>query len=157
MLDLSPRATSRGVKACRSTLAVLSCRSHVSRSSFARTGIYISNRASDKMARLSDNAIMCRSGSAADTEAVAGYVRHYVEQHAMELGGTPDVKLVATVANQINYQNKGANQGQGLGAYMIIGGWDPRRGPQVFSCTAGGNMVKTNWTTDGSGSTFIWG
>lgn len=40
---------------------------------------------------------------------------------------------------------------------MIIGGWDRKLGSQVYSCTAGGNMIKTKWTTDGSGSTFIWG
>ena len=27
----------------------------------------------------------------------------------------------------------------------------------MYSCTAGGNMIKTQWTTDGSGSTYIWG
>ena len=49
------------------------------------------------------------------------------------------------------------NNGMGLGAYMIIGGWDDKDGAQVYACTAGGNMVRTKWTTDGSGSTFIWG
>jgi len=122
------------------------------------TGIYVSNRASDKMATLADTTIMCRSGSAADTEAVAGIVRYHVEQIVMEKdGGAPDVKTVAQIANQINYQNKGSNNGYGLGAYMIIGGWDNKYGSQVFSCTAGGNMIQTRWTTDGSGSTYIWG
>mmetsp|Transcript_5545 Transcript_5545/g.8595 ORF Transcript_5545/g.8595 Transcript_5545/m.8595 type:complete len:237 (-) Transcript_5545:470-1180(-) len=121
------------------------------------TGIYVSNRASDKMAVLADTSVMCRSGSAADTEAVAGIVRYHVEQIAIERDDSPDVKTVAKIANQINYQNKGANRGQGLGAYMIIGGWDKTHGSQVYSCTAGGNMIKTQWTTDGSGSTFIWG
>ena len=32
---------------------------------------------------------------------------------------------------QINYQNKGANHGQGLGAYMIIGGWDKKHESQA--------------------------
>jgi len=58
---------------------------------------------------------------------------------------------------QINYQKKGANHGCGLGAYKIIGGWDKTHRSQVFSCTAGGNMIKTRWTIDGSGSTYIWG
>lgn len=34
-------------------------------------GTYVSNRASDKIAPLSDNVFLCRSGSAADTQAVS--------------------------------------------------------------------------------------
>lgn len=121
------------------------------------TGIYVSNRASDKMTVLEDTTVMCRSGSAADTEAIASFVRYHVEQIGMERNGPLDVRTVARIANQINYQNKGANQGLGLSAYMIIGGWDEKHGAQVYSCTAGGNMIQNKWTTDGSGSTFIWG
>jgi 20S proteasome subunit beta 1 len=123
-------------------------------------GIYISNRASDKMCNLTDNVVMARSGSAADTEAVAGFVRHHAASHAIELGkeaNVLEVKTVARILNKINYENKGANGGQGLGCYAICAGYDEREGAQVFSCTAGGNMVQTPWTTDGSGSTYIWG
>ena len=123
------------------------------------TGTYISNRASDKMCNLTDNVVMARSGSAADTEAVAGFVRHHCASHAIELDGdgTLDVKIVARILNKINYENKNANNGTGLGCYAICAGWDEKLGAQVYSCTAGGNMVKTPWTTDGSGSTYIWG
>lgn len=124
-----------------------------------KTGTYISNRASDKMCNLTDNVVMARSGSAADTEAVAGFVRHHCASHAIELDGdgTLDVKIVARILNKINYENKNANNGTGLGCYAICAGWDEKMGAQVYSCTAGGNMVKTPWTTDGSGSTYIWG
>lgn len=37
------------------------------------TGTYISNRASDKITCLTDNVWLLRSGSAADTQAVADY------------------------------------------------------------------------------------
>jgi hypothetical protein len=37
------------------------------------TGTYISNRASDKITPLADNVYLLRSGSAADTQAVADY------------------------------------------------------------------------------------
>jgi 20S proteasome subunit beta 1 len=121
------------------------------------TGTYVSNRASDKMVALNDCAIMCRSGSAADTEALASYVMNIISQHEMEIDGKADVKTVATIANRIGYQNKGMNNGQGMSAYTIVGGWDSRRGAQVYACTAGGNMIKERWTTDGSGSTYIWG
>ena len=40
------------------------------------TGNYVSNRASDKITCLADNAYMLRSGSAADTQAIADYGVH---------------------------------------------------------------------------------
>ena len=51
----------------------------------------------------------------------------------------------------MNYQYK-----QLLGA-MIVAGWDKERGGQVYGCPIGGTLVQENWTTDGSGSTYIWG
>lgn len=57
----------------------------------------------------------------------------------------------------MNYQNKGANGGEGLSAAMICAGWDEKRGGQVYSLPIGGTMVPVNWAVDGSGSSFIWG
>lgn len=37
------------------------------------TGNYVSNRASDKITSLADNVYLLRSGSAADTQAIADY------------------------------------------------------------------------------------
>lgn len=51
----------------------------------------------------------------------------------------------------MNYQYK-----QLLGA-MIVAGWDKEHGGQVYGCPIGGTIVQENWTTDGSGSTYIWG
>lgn len=51
----------------------------------------------------------------------------------------------------MNYQYK-----QLLGA-MIVAGWDKDTGGQVYGCPIGGTLVQENWTTDGSGSTYIWG
>jgi len=55
------------------------------------------------------------------------------------------------VFSQMNYQNK-----QLIGA-MIIAGWDKEGGGQVYGCPIGGSLVREPWTTDGSGSTYIWG
>ena len=51
----------------------------------------------------------------------------------------------------MNFQYK-----QLLGA-MIVAGWDKETGGQVYGCPIGGTLVQENWTTDGSGSTYIWG
>lgn len=37
------------------------------------TGNYVSNRASNKIMQLTDNVFLCRSGSAADTQAIGDY------------------------------------------------------------------------------------
>lgn len=51
----------------------------------------------------------------------------------------------------MNYQYKHL-----VGA-MIVAGWDAVDGPQVYGCPIGGTLSKEAWTTDGSGSTYIWG
>lgn len=40
---------------------------------------------------------------------------------------------------------------------MIVAGWDETLGGQVYGCPIGGTIVRESWTTDGSGSTFLWG
>lgn len=52
---------------------------------------------------------MCRSGSAADTQAISAYVEHYIEQHEMELGRDVAVKTAANLAMQLVYNNKVSN------------------------------------------------
>jgi len=40
------------------------------------TGTYIANRVSDKITPMTDSIFCCRSGSAADTQAISDYVRY---------------------------------------------------------------------------------
>ena len=40
---------------------------------------------------------------------------------------------------------------------MIVGGWDPEGGGQIYGVPISGTLVQQDWTTDGSGSTYIWG
>ena len=132
------------------------------------TGTYVSNRASDKITPLSESIYLCRSGSAADTQAVSDYVRFFSDQLEMEMyssssGSSSDQRgkeksgtrlKVVTVANLVkmmNYQNKHL-----VGA-MIVAGWDPYQKGQVYGCPIGGTLVRESWTIDGSGSTYIWG
>ena len=44
------------------------------------TGTYVANRVSDKIAQISDHIFVCRSGSAADTQALTDYVKYYLNQ-----------------------------------------------------------------------------
>ncbi|PSC76812.1 Proteasome subunit beta type-6 [Micractinium conductrix] len=115
------------------------------------TGTYVSNRASDKITSLCDNVYLLRSGSAADTQAVSDYVRYFTESHEMQLNRTPGVWTVANLVKEMNYQYKHL-----VGA-MIVAGWDEDEGGQVYGCPIGGTISREPWTTDGSGSTFLWG
>lgn len=45
------------------------------------TGSYVANRVSDKIVPIHDYVWACRSGSAADTQAVVDNVKHYLDAH----------------------------------------------------------------------------
>merc|ERR1712216_1874 len=70
------------------------------------TGSYVANRVSDKISPICDNVYVCRSGSAADTQALASMVAGYIRQHKLEIGENPEVSTVAKLFNLINYNNK---------------------------------------------------
>ena len=116
------------------------------------TGTYVANRVSDKITSLHDRICACRSGSAADTQAVSDYVRYFLSSHAVEVGRLPLVKAAANLVRKIVYQNKDA-----LLASMIIAGWDPVEGGQVYEIPLGGTIVKQKFAIGGSGSTYIYG
>ncbi|KAL7543473.1 hypothetical protein ACHAXR_012754 [Thalassiosira sp. AJA248-18] len=116
------------------------------------TGAYVANRASDKIAQLHDHIWCCRSGSAADTQALTDYVRHYLAQLAVETGRAPEVKVAAHLMRRLCYENK-----DNLMAGVIIGGWDPVNGGSVFNIPLGGACIPMPFALGGSGSTFIYG
>lgn len=64
------------------------------------TGNYVSNRASDKITSLSDNAYMLRSGSAADTQAIADYGEYARKWHdSYHLLKKPFIRIVCINAS----------------------------------------------------------
>lgn len=116
------------------------------------TGIYVANRVSDKLTQVHDTIYCCRSGSAADTQAVADYARRYLADYAIELDGPPSVKAASTLFRAICYNNKNA-----LMAGIIIAGYDPEEGGQVYAIPLGGTCVRQKVAFGGSGSTYIYG
>merc|ERR1740139_891003 len=92
------------------------------------TGDYVANRASRKISKVHDNIFVCRSGSAADTQALTGFVINYLGQHAIELGKQPSVQTAANLFRLIAYNNK-----DNMMAGLIIAGYDEKRGGQVYS------------------------
>mmetsp|Transcript_19741 Transcript_19741/g.19854 ORF Transcript_19741/g.19854 Transcript_19741/m.19854 type:complete len:218 (+) Transcript_19741:113-766(+) len=116
------------------------------------SGSYIVNRTADKIQPVHDYVWACRSGSAADTQAISDYVRYYVDSHVTSLGRLPKVKTCATLMSHICYGNK-----DNLMAGMICAGWDPYDGGQVYEVPIGGTLLKQDFSIGGSGSTYIYG
>lgn len=116
------------------------------------TGTYVANRVSDKIVQLHDSIWCCRSGSAADTQAMTDYVRHYLAQLAMETDRPPTVKQAAHLMKRLIYENK-----DHLMAGVIIGGWDSIHGGSVYNIPLGGTCIKMPFAIGGSGSTYIYG
>ena len=66
----------------------------------------------DKITPLAENVYLCRSGSAADTQAISAYVQWFLQQHAMDLDRHVNVKTAAKLAQTMVYQNKVILPGQ---------------------------------------------
>ncbi|KAM0036513.1 putative proteasome endopeptidase complex [Helianthus debilis subsp. tardiflorus] len=116
------------------------------------TGLYVANRASDKITQLTDNVYLCRSGSAADSQIVSDYVRHFLHQHTMQLGQPATVKVAANLIRMLSYNNKNMLQ-----TGLIVGGWDKYEGGKIYGIPLGGTIVEQPFAIGGSGSTYLYG
>ena len=72
--------------------------------------------------------------------------------YSMELGRLPRVRTVANIMRMICYNNK-----DNLSAGLIVGGWDPYEGGQVYEIPLGGTIMRQKFAIGGSGSGFIYG
>lgn len=116
------------------------------------TGSYVANRVSDKLVQLSEYIYCCRSGSAADTQALTDYVHYYLNQWILDTGRKPTVKTAAHLMRRLIYNNKDK-----LSAGVIVAGWDPVHGGSVYTITLGGSCLKLPFASGGSGSIFVAG
>ncbi|KAI9611952.1 hypothetical protein H4Q26_008042 [Puccinia striiformis f. sp. tritici PST-130] len=98
------------------------------------SGSYIANRVTDKLTHIHDRVYCCRSGSAADTQAVADYVHLYCQMYTAQHGHAPSVHTVGTIFEQICYSNK-----DNLSAGIIVAGWDAQtKKGSVYNIPLGG-------------------
>ena len=114
-------------------------------------GSYVANRVTDKLTRVHDKIWCCRSGSAADTQAVADIVQYYLEMYSSQYG-EPSTRTAASIFQQLCYENK-----DNLTAGIIVAGYDKKNKGQVYSIPIGGSLHKQSYAIAGSGSTFIYG
>lgn len=117
------------------------------------TGTYIANRVTDKLTQIHDTIYCCRSGSAADTQAVADIVKFHLQTYASQLPNNekPTTEIAANVFQELCYNNK-----DNLTAGIICAGYD-KNGGSVYSIPIGGSIHKQEYAIAGSGSTFIYG
>lgn len=70
------------------------------------TGAYIANRVTDKLTQVADTIWCCRSGSAADTQAVADIVQYHLSLYAITNNEPPTTQTAASIFQEICYNNK---------------------------------------------------
>lgn len=116
------------------------------------TGSYAVSRNSDKITQLHDHIWCCRSGSAADTQALCDYVKYYLAQLSIETGRPPSVKTASHLMRRLIYQNKDY-----LMAGVIVAGWDSVDGGSVYNISLGGTCMKMPYAFGGSGSVYVMG
>ena len=91
-----------------------------------------------------------RSGAAGQSQQTAHKIRYLIDSHSIEQGKLPHVLTAARMFQKINYEKQ-------LQTGYIVAGWDPYRGPQVYSVNLGGATLERDFTMGGSGSGFIYG
>lgn len=112
-------------------------------------GTYIPSRFTDKLTPLTDYIYCCRSGSSADTQAIAKYVKNKLLEFESLDEKRVSVELAANLAASIIYENPE------LLAGLILAGYD-NNGPKIFSINLGGAKLERDWAIGGSGSGYIY-
>jgi 20S proteasome subunit beta 1 len=136
------------------------------------TGSYVANRVTDKLTRISDKIYCCRSGSAADTQAIADIVSYSTYFTENQNGKDALVSEVAAEFRRFCYGYRDS-----IVAGIIVAGYDDVLGGQVYSVPLGkldlsfqsnanliisffflkgGMMIRQSCTIGGSGSSFIY-
>ena len=116
------------------------------------TGTYVVNRTSNKLTKLTERVYCCRSGSAADTQAMAEMASNYLNQRSMTDGAPVTVASAAALFQKLCYSNRWNIQ-----AGIIVAGWDPINGGSVYNIPLGGASIKHGYAVGGSGSVYLYG
>lgn len=98
----------------------------------------------DKLTHISDRIYCCRSGSAADTQAVADIVSYYSSMFNIQHEEQPTVGMISHMFSELIYGNKDR-----LSAGIIVAGWDKRKGGEVYNVPLGGGVFQQPWAIGG--------
>lgn len=116
------------------------------------SGVYVVNRVTDKLTKLTEKIYCLRSGSAADTQYAAEMVSYYLAISSTEEGKEPEVKTAASLFRNFLYKYKNY-----LTAAIIVAGYDDNEGASIYSLPLGGTMLQQEYAIGGSGSSYIYG
>lgn len=114
-------------------------------------GSYVVNRVSNKLYKLAPKIYCCRSGSAADTQAVAEYVSNKVNELSYTEEREPLVRDAANLTRAVIYNNPF------LCASVIVAGYDEKEKASIYTVNLGGSLLSKEWAMGGSGSIFLYG
>ncbi|KAI1705342.1 proteasome subunit domain-containing protein [Ditylenchus destructor] len=115
-------------------------------------GSFIATRVTDKITPVTNHIVCCRSGSAADTQAINDLVRYYVEAHSMMEGEALSVYRATQIFRSFLYDYRDQ-----LSASVLVAGWDKAEKGQLYAIPLGGYVKREKFTASGSGSTFVMG
>ncbi|CAD5225160.1 unnamed protein product [Bursaphelenchus xylophilus] len=120
----------------------------------ARTsaGSFIASRVTDKITPINSHLVVCRSGSAADTQAIADIAKYHIE-----LYGTMENEPVTVYRSTQIFRKYLYDYRDQLSASVIVAGWDESEGGQIYAIPLGGFTTRQSFTASGSGSTFVTG
>ncbi|OZC08869.1 peptidase, T1 family [Onchocerca flexuosa] len=116
------------------------------------SGSYISSRATDKITPVTDRMVVCRSGSAADTQAISDIVKYYIEVYSMMEEEDVSVGRAAQIFRNFLYKYRDS-----LSASVLVAGYDDVEGGQLYAIPLGGYVTRQRCAASGSGSTFVQG
>merc|ERR1712047_172613 len=68
------------------------------------TGTFVAVRVTDKLTPVTSHIMVCRSGSAADTQAMTDAVKNQLEWYEIEFGQPPPVHTAAHLFKNIGYE-----------------------------------------------------
>jgi 20S proteasome subunit beta 1 len=119
-------------------------------------GSMVSNRYADKLSLLYQNGpvscVLCRSGSAADTQYLAEQARWEFQSRALRYNGMEP--SLTPIAQWLRYVVRNGD----YSASLLCVGYDPREGGRIFSIAPTGALLSEPvYAAAGSGSTFIMG
>jgi 20S proteasome subunit beta 1 len=146
------------------TIVAMRTRSGVVVGADTRTssGSMVSNRYANKLSFLyqsgSTSCVLCRSGSAADTQFLADEARWEFRSRSLRYyemaGSSSSNPSVEQMARWLRYVVMNGS----YTASLICAGYDPQAGGRIFSISQTGSMVEEDiYATGGSGSTYIIG
>eukprot|EP00977_Amphora_coffeiformis_P018164 scaffold6270_cov162-Amphora_coffeaeformis.AAC.1 len=123
-------------------------------------GGFVSNRYAHKLARVTPHCTILRSGSAADTQAVARECRLYFRQQSLRYGTATATTTTTTTVTQIaHYMRQAVMQMPHGQVSLLVAGYDHGvEAPRIYSVALSGALLEEgNFAVAGSGSVYVLG